>query len=333
MKQDPKQDGARGVNDATHAQGSESALNHPGNSKPWEDRSVVPEQRFKDYKEFVARQLEAIKEAMLRVDGDISKGRLIQFAPETRRWKAEAAELSSMSAEDFCGRIDRLTELRALLGRNLLGADGWRSQGIEVGSEPPVPTTITTEFLNSECSLHPRKRIKDTHLLVLVPKTVNDEPYTPLKLDEICATRKGSGSKLIFASTDWSIRWKSSSWASTPQEQSEWVLLPTSDPDWRNVPGEKHFRLKSIGAQQKIHERHYPEYRQARTVELMTAMLLNDLVNGEPRMLDGSNQLRCIELDPSGGRVCVGRFDAFGLAVHNSKDSLDMVGLALARKL
>ena len=64
-------------------------------------------------------------------------------------------------------------------------------------------------------------------------------------------------------------------------------------------------------------------------------MLLNDLVNGEPRMLDGGSYLRCVEPNASGGRVCVGRFDANGLRVgvgYVSDDS-DSIGRALARKL
>jgi hypothetical protein len=99
---------------------------------------------------------------------------------------------------------------RELLGRNFLGAEAWRSQGIDVGDVPPVPSSITKDFLNSECPIHPGHKIKDTHVLMLVPKTVNGEPYTALKLDELCATRKGSGDKLIY--DGWSS-WKTQRWA------------------------------------------------------------------------------------------------------------------------
>jgi hypothetical protein len=65
----------------------------------------------------------------------------------------------------------------------------------------------------------------------------------------------------------------------------------------------------------------------------MTAVLLNDLVNGDPRMLDGWNYLRCVEPNASGGRVCVGFFFAYGLWVDAGGDyDYYGVGRALARK-
>ena len=238
--------------------------------------------------------------------------------------------LKGVSAEDFCRRID-CVEAREALGKNFLGADAWRSQGIEVGEVPRLPASITKELLESECPLHPEEKIKDTHLLVLVPKTVNGEPYTPLKLDELCATRKGSGDKLIHDGQDWATQWKSHAWASAPQATSEWVLLPKSDPDPRKVASERHFRSKRIAQQDEVHKL-YPEYREVKTVELMTAVLLNDLVNKE-RLLPG--YLRCEEPNASGGRVCVGCFFAFGLWVYGGPDDYgyDNIGRALARKL
>jgi hypothetical protein len=78
----------------------------------------------------------------------------------------------------------------------------------------------------------------------------------------------------------------------------------------------------------------YPDYREVKTVELMTAVLLNDLVNGEPRMLGGWNYLRCEEPNASGGRVCVGHFLTHGLKVYDDlgDDDDGRIGRALARK-
>ncbi len=127
--------------------------------------------------------------------------------------------------------------------------------------------------------------------------------------------------------------WKKQPRASQQQVEGEWVLIPKSDPDPNKVPEGKRFRSKDIAAQQGVHETHYPEYREVKTVELMTAALLNDLVNGEPRMLDG-NCLRCAEPNASGGRVCVGGFNTNGLKVNGDRgDFVDnFIGRALARK-
>jgi hypothetical protein len=63
----------------------------------------------------------------------------------------------------------------------------------------------------------------------------------------------------------------------------------------------------------------------------MTMVLLYDLTNKERLLPD---YLRCEEPNASGGRVCVGGFDADGLEVDDDDDDdgLDFIGRALARK-
>jgi hypothetical protein len=134
---------------------------------------------------------------------------------------------------------------------------------------------------------------------------------------------------LIYSGWD---SWKSQEWASKAVLQSEWILIPKSDPDPKKVPVEKHFRSKNIAAQQKVHDEHYPEYREVKSVELMTAVLLNALLNEERLLPD---YLRCQEANAFGGRVCVGYFLAFGLYVFDAygDGDYDYIGRALARKL
>ena len=232
-----------------------------------------------------------------------------------------------------------ITEISRELGKNFFGPAQWKQAfQVDVGVVPPLPKEITA-FLNQDSPLHPGEKIKDTHILMLKPKTVNGEAYTPLKLDELCSTKKGSGDKLIYDGQDWANGWKTQDWAQEPQVESEWVLIPKRDPDPANVPAEKHFRSKDVAAQQAVHDTHYTEYREVKAVEVMTAALLNDLVNGGPRLFEAC-YLRTAELNASGGpgRVCVGIFNAFGMRVD---DGLvvsvvcgpALAGRALARKL
>ena len=328
MSQGPKQEGPRGVNSTTAAQGTEGSLSHPANLKPWEDRTLPSEERFKAYKDFVRDKVVEILAAVDRLGGDASKTLEIRDAPETQRWMEEARWVQGVSVEDFCHRVDYRPEVRELLGKNFLGADAWRSQDIEVGSEPPIPPSITKALLDSPWPLHPGQLIKETHILMLVPKTVNDKPYTALKLDELCAERKGFGDRLLQSRYE---GWKSQPWAKLPQSQSEWVLLPKSDPDWKVSPVQ-HFRSKHITAQQKVHSDHYKEYREVKTLEVMTMALLYDLTHKERLLPD---YLRCEEPNASGGRVFVGFFNANGLEVFSDFDVCDVgyIGRALARKL
>ena len=301
--------------------------------EPWLDCKLPAEARLESYRSVIKAEghdlLGRVEDKALS-DEEFNR---LENAPETQRIMRELEWLKTVTPTDFCEEMERRCELipRELLGKNFLGAEAWRKQGIDVGAEPALPATITEELLNSECPLHPGEKIKDTHLLVLVPKTVNGEPYTALKLDELCATRKGSGDSLIY---DGFRSWKEQPWASQPQVQSEWVLIPKSDPDPEKVSADKHFRSKDIAAQLKVHETYYPEYREVKTVELMTAVLLNDLVNGDPRMLDRWYYLRCVEPNASGGRVCVGNFFASGLRVPAERGDLanGHIGRALARK-
>jgi MoxR-like ATPase len=214
------------------------------------------------------------------------------------------------------------------LGKNFLGPDEWEAQGINVGEPPPIPASITKALLDSACPLHPRKLIKETHVLMLVPKMVNGEPYTALKLDELCAARKGSGDRLLYSGLK---SWKSHPWANLPQSQSEWVLLPKSDPDPKVSP-DKHFRSKRIAEQADVHRDHYKDYREVKTLEVMTMALMYDLTHKERLLPD---YLRCEEPNAFGGRVCVGFFDARGLGVYVADDDSGdgRIGRALARKL
>lgn len=139
---------------------------------------------------------------------------------------------------------------------------------------------------------------------------------------------------MIYDRSEWANAWKSESWTKTSPSESEWVLIPKSDPDPKKVAEDQHFRSKTIAEQAEVLKHYEADYREAKALEVMTAALLNDVVNGEPRMLDGNNDLRCVEPNASGGRVEVGVFDAGGLKVYVGNDvGVDAyVGGALARK-
>ena len=309
----------------------------PSGYRPWEDRSLPPEERFEAYKAHVQEQVLALGRAAEKL-GTMEELWEFTESPETQRLFAHAEELSEMKVAEYF--IFMWKEgVRQLLGKNFLGAEEWRAQDIDVGAIPTFPGSITQELLESDCPLHPGEKIKDTHVLVLIPKTVNGEPYSALKLDELCATRKGSGDKLIYdVEQHGETEWKEKAWARAQQAQSEWVLIPKSDPDpermrekYGNWEGAKrHFRCRRIDQQLSVNNDYYKEYRPAKTLEVMTMALLYDLTHKE-RLLP-PHGLRCKEQN---GPVVVGSFTAGGLKVwdvlydYPSKEK----GLALARKL
>ena len=310
---------------------SEGDVVSPEGLRPWEERALLPQDRYESYLLVARAHISQIVAASERNGITEEERTALRLSPDTQFWKGELEQLRKETPEEFCSRID----VPVILGKNFLGAASWKvGFGVDVGVVPPIPKEVTQSLLESPCPLHPGQKIKDTHILMLVPKTVNGEAYTALKLDELCASRKGSGDRLIYDKNERATAWKSTSWANAPQAQSEWVLLPKSDPD-PNVSPEKHFRRKDITAQQKVHEAHYSEYREGKVLEVMTMALLNDVVNGEPRILQGLNYLRCIEQNAFGGRVCVGGFASHGLGVGDDggAHAHDGLGCALARKL
>ena len=322
-------------------------LSTAGAYRPWEDRSLSAQERHKSYKTVVQSNVERILELSKCEGITLQERKALMKDPDTQFWAHEQKLLLNETAEQFCERIDRevIREMviPEIMGKNFLGAKAWEEGfGVTVGTPPPYPVWLTRELLEEQCQLHPGEQVKDTHVLVLMPKTVNGEAYSAVELDKLCAGKKGSGDRLIYDQKDWAIRWKDTTWATTPQVESEWVLLPKSDPVPEKMKevypsdGEsRHFRSKNISAQEDVHKNHYrKDYREAKAVEVMTAALLNDVVHGEPRMLDGWNYLRCVEPNPFGGRVLVGHFNANGLKVHVDFDDHDpvFVGRALARK-
>ena len=308
----------------------------PGGFRPWEDRSLSPEERFTSYKTVVADEVAGLS----IVASKLSDPEFESFSlrPATLDLLAHAEQLAKMTADEFCWLRDGGLA-RHLMGSNFLGAEEWRAQGIEVGEAPPIPSVITAGLLNAACPFHPGEKISDTHLLVLVPKTVNEKPYSPRELHALCATRQGSGEQLIR--NVWWKPWKYDAWAMEQQQESTWVLLPKRDPDPDRCDPDptkrkgKHFRNKAMDEQQRVLNEHYPDYRGMSAIELMTALVLNDLTNKGPRMLDGDHLLRCTNRHLLLYRVAVGKFGPDGLGVSDCLgiEALSTMGLALARKV
>ena len=306
--------------------GNLKGANLPAGERPWEDENLSAEQRFESYKELLREQSHGYIAAASALYSKATGSQVQQIKKEVSELYKEINRITALTAQEF---VDEAVAKE--LGKNFLGTAEWKEAfGVNAGAVPPIPNSITKALLNSPCPIEPGKLIKDTHILVLIPKTVNGEPYSALKLDKLCSTKKGSGNELINDRYD---SWKGKSWASLAQIASEWVLIPKRDPDPAKVDSDKHFRGKNIAAQDEVLRDHYKEYREVKTLEVMTMALLYDLTYKERLLPD---YVRCEEANASGGRVCVGLFHAIGLRVFDgSFDGVgyDFIGRALARKL
>ncbi len=72
------------------------------------------------------------------------------------------------------------------------GAAKWTTYFGHVGIEPPLPADIY-QILSAPCPFWPEKRVYETHLLILIPATVNGRPFTLNSLSELIQKPHGGG--------------------------------------------------------------------------------------------------------------------------------------------
>ena len=116
--------------------------------------------------------------------------------------------------------IDNCPLLTGVVFRNkAFGKKEWERYFGDVGIEPPLPANIE-EILNEPCSFWPDKKVKETHLLVLIPNTVNGKSFTMNYLGELIQKPKSGHSTKYRLYSDYakeSVGDKSS--------PSHWVLM------------------------------------------------------------------------------------------------------------
>lgn len=64
---------------------------------------------------------------------------------------------------------------KKLTPKMAFGKEQWAKYFGDVGNEPPLPKNID-KILESDCPFFPGKKVADTHMLVLIPETVNGQP-------------------------------------------------------------------------------------------------------------------------------------------------------------
>ena len=211
------------------------------------------------------------------------------------------------------------------------GAADWQKYFGDVGAEPPLPPNIDA-ILNGPCAIWPGKTIKETHLLVLVPGTVNKKPFTLDYLEQLIQHPQAGGH-----ATQYKGYWENfkAHHGSTPAPASHWVLMT------RDVVAGT--RDKSYADQQKIVAR-YSGYEAPRILEAATAILMEHVKTGNRLYPDDPwTYTRCqdqVEYKGDKYPSVIGGFASGGLVVHNPyvcfggvDDYGDNYGLAVLRKL
>jgi hypothetical protein len=195
-----------------------------------------------------------------------------------------------------------------------IGPKEWSQYFGEVGAAPPLPANIDA-VLDSPCPFWPDKRVKDTHLLVLVPATVDGMPFTLDRLGELIKSPQGGGSKTKYDYYDSHVQKELG--AQSPGS-SYWVLM-TRDvlPDSRD---------ETHGVQKEMVAAHASRldlpYEMPDSLSAATAILLHHACTGERLYTDAPWTYTQCQEKVANNRypVVVGGFSSGGLDVHCNYD-------------
>jgi hypothetical protein len=237
-------------------------------------------------------------------------------------WQATDLNPNVQAAESTEEASVSLLPLPTVVPPQAFGAAKWKQYFGDVGTEPPLPDNIS-EVLNSPCPFWSGQQIKDTHLLVLVPSTINGRPLTLNLLNELIQNPRSGAHSTKFDYYDGDI---ARVFGNQPSGSSHWVLM-TRDV----LPGSK---TETYAFQQAlIAEYAYSSavpYEMPHALEAATSILMHFACTGERLYTDDPwTYTRCqeiLEADNEKYSLFVGGFALGGLdldyeeAVHDFGD-------------
>jgi hypothetical protein len=188
------------------------------------------------------------------------------------------------------------------------GAEEWSQYFGEVEEAPWLPWHIV-DTLNSPCPFWPEKSIKDTHLLVLIPATVNGEPFNLNLLGELIKRPRGGGAPTKYRCYSNKIQ---AAFGTHSPHHPYWVLMT------RDVL--EGSRGKKYAAQKALVAQHASltslPYELPGALEVATVILSHYFHRGERLYADvPRTYTRCQELVDDQYPVVVGGFSSEGLDI------------------
>ncbi len=164
----------------------------------------------------------------------------------------------------------KITEKPRNLFRFEFGKSQWGTCFGDIGAEPPLPDNIG-EILDRPCVFWPDKKVRETHMLVLIPNTVNGKPFNLNHLSELIREPK-AGYKTQYL--DYSDR---SGEQVGRSSSSHWVLM-TRDV----IPNSRSKDYEAIEALVQTHAQQSGiPYEIPTALEAATAILMEYVKTGE----------------------------------------------------
>ena len=223
----------------------------------------------------------------------------------------------------FFGNIGKDPSL--LLGDAVIGQAVWNRYYGNVGKAPSLPAGIG-QVLDSPCPFWDGQQIRDTHLLVLMPKRVSGQALTLNYLGELIKAPQGGGH-----ATEYDFYWNKAREAIGSQAagSSYWVLM-TKDvlPESRNKSYQEQCALLADHA-----KRTGLGYKVPGALEAAVVMLLHYVRSGECLYGDDPLTYTCCREKVQGYQLVIGGFSSEGLRINDlNYDHKSLRGIAGLRK-
>lgn len=189
------------------------------------------------------------------------------------------------------------------------GAARWKQYFGDVGTAPPLPNNIS-KILNSSCPFWPGQQVKDTHLLVLIPSTINGRPFTLNLLNELIQNPRSGACSTKFDYYDGEI---ARVFGDQPSGSSHWVLM-TRDV----LPGSKTgaYTFQQALIAEYAYSNGVP-YEMPHALEAATSILMHFACTGDRLYTDDPwTYTRCqerLDVDDEKCSLFVGGFASGGL--------------------
>lgn len=211
-----------------------------------------------------------------------------------------------------------------ILREKAFGKKRWETYFGEVGKEPPLPKDIL-KILESPCRFFPGNKVRETHILVLIPETVNGKPLDLTLLGELVKNPKEGKATQYEKILDEIVNDKEINRATV---KSHWALL-TRDV----IPGS---RMESYRVQKDMIDKvaretgmnyEVPIVLDAAVCIFMYHIWFRERLFSYIALYQFSTFTRCQERSRS-YRVIVGKFSLSGLDVRSFVDNNYSIGVA-----
>jgi hypothetical protein len=210
--------------------------------------------------------------------------------------------------------------INAFCCETAFGAKEWYTYfGCQLRNIPRLPLNIA-EIMNSPCLFGKRKKVHETHLLVLIPETVNSQPLTLKKLEELVQ-------KILTRPATKYRCFDLGEYTDPFAPPSHWVLM-TRDV----IEGT---RNQSYQDQQTFLTQKSHGLYSVPTILDATVCIFMQYVRSETRLYGDSpyTWTRCVEKCHPNRQLCVGGFALNGLGITFSEGVYDCYGVGGSRKL